>query len=212
MEILERIRIKAGELFLRYGIRTVTMDEIANQLGVSKKTIYQYYADKDSLVDAVMEDEIQRSRSECMACAGEAVNAIDEIFSILDNLEQHFANINPSVFYDLERFHHRAFKKFQVHKEEFICKMFVSNMEKGIAQGLYRPDINVEILARYRMAGIMLMYNQDVFPAAKFPFIELQREIVEHFLFGLSSENGYQFILKHKANRSTKPIHNETKS
>ena len=59
MEVQDRIKQRADELFRRYGIRSVTMDEIAAQLGISKKTIYQYYTDKDQLVDAVTEDEIK---------------------------------------------------------------------------------------------------------------------------------------------------------
>ena len=87
MEIQERIRQKADELFRRYGIRSVTMDEIATQLGMSKKTIYQYFTDKDQLVDAVAVDEIHYSQECCMKDAADSANAIEEIFRVMEFVE-----------------------------------------------------------------------------------------------------------------------------
>ena len=105
MEVQERIMLKADELFRRYGIRSVTMDEIANQLGMSKKTIYQYYTDKDQLVDAVAEKEISFSQESCLKDMAASSNAIDEIFRVMAFVEVMFRNMNPAMLYDLEKYH-----------------------------------------------------------------------------------------------------------
>jgi TetR/AcrR family transcriptional regulator, cholesterol catabolism regulator len=107
MEIQERIRLKADELFRRYGIRSVTMDDIAAQLGMSKKTIYQYYADKDQLVDAVTVDEINYSQECCTRDAATSANAVEEIFRVMEFVEEMFRNMNPSMLHDKEEYRKR---------------------------------------------------------------------------------------------------------
>jgi TetR/AcrR family transcriptional regulator, cholesterol catabolism regulator len=204
METQERIRHKADELFRRYGIRSVTMDEIATQLGMSKKTIYQYYTDKDQLVDAVAVDEIQFSQECCMRDTAAAGNAIEEIFKVMEFVEVMFRNMNPSMLHDLEKYHPSGFRKFLEHKNKFLYEMVKNNIERGINEELYRPEIDVEIMARYRLESMMLAFNADLFPPSKFNFVKLQQEILEHFLYGLATLKGYKLILKYKQQRLNK--------
>jgi TetR/AcrR family transcriptional regulator, cholesterol catabolism regulator len=204
MEIQERIRHKADELFRRYGIRSVTMDEIATQLGMSKKTIYQYYTDKDQLVDAVAVDEIQFSQECCMRDSATADNAIEEIFKVMEFVEVMFRNMNPSMLHDLEKYHPGGYKKFLEHKNKFLYDMVRKNIERGIKEELYRPEIDVEIMARYRLESMMLAFNTELFPTSKFNFVKLQQEILEHFLYGLATLKGYKLILKYKQQRLNK--------
>ncbi|HET9746762.1 MAG TPA: TetR/AcrR family transcriptional regulator [Chitinophagaceae bacterium] len=204
MEIQERIRHKADELFRRYGIRSVTMDEIATQLGMSKKTIYQYYTDKDQLVDAVAVDEIQFSQQCCMRDSATAENAIEEIFKVMEFVEVMFRNMNPSMLHDLEKYHPGGYRKFLEHKNKFLYEMVKRNIERGIREELYRPEIDVEIMARYRLESMMLAFNTELFPTSKFNFVKLQQEILEHFLYGLATLKGYKLILKYKQQRLNK--------
>ena len=204
MEIQERIRQKADELFRRYGIRSVTMDEIATQLGMSKKTIYQFYADKDQLVDAVALDEIRFSQDSCLRDMTVSGNAIEEIFRVMEFVEIMFRNMNPSMLYDLEKYHPSGYKKFLEHKNKFLYDMIKRNLERGIKEELYRPELNVEIMTRYRLESMMLALNTEIFSPAKFNLVELQREIIEHFLYGVATLKGYKLILKYKQQRLNK--------
>jgi AcrR family transcriptional regulator len=204
MEIQERIRHKADELFRRYGIRSVTMDEIAAQLGMSKKTIYQYYTDKDQLVDAVAVDEIQFSQECCTRDSASAENAIEEIFKVMEFVEVMFRNMNPSMLHDLEKYHPVGFKKFLEHKNKFLYEMVKKNIERGIKEELYRPEIDIEIMARYRLESMMLAFNSELFPVSKFNLVKLHQEILEHFLYGLATLKGYKLILKYKQQRLNK--------
>jgi AcrR family transcriptional regulator len=204
MEIQERIKHKADELFRRYGIRSVTMDEIATQLGMSKKTIYQYFSDKDQLVDAVAVEEISFSQDCCMKDMAASENAIDEIFRVMEFVEVMFRNMNPSMLYDLEKYHPAGYKKFLEYKNKFLFDMIKRNLERGIKEELYRPEINVEIMTRYRLESMMLAFNGEIFNPSKFNLVELQKEIIEHFLYGLATMKGYKLILKYKQERLNK--------
>jgi TetR/AcrR family transcriptional regulator, cholesterol catabolism regulator len=204
MEIQERIRLKADELFRRYGIRSVTMDEIAAQLGMSKKTIYQYYADKDQLVDAVAVDEINYSQECCTKDAAASANAVEEIFRVMEFVEEMFRNMNPSMLHDLEKYHPSGFRKFLEHKNKFLYDMIKKNIERGIREELYRPEIDIEIMVRYRLETMMLGFNTSLFPTAKFNLVKLHQEILEHFLYGLATLKGYKLILKYKQQRINK--------
>ena len=212
MEIRDRIKQKADELFRHYGIRSITMDEIASQLGMSKKTIYQYFTDKDELVDAVTEDELSFSQTSCERDASQSVNAIDEIFNVMEFIEEMFRNMNPAMIYDLEKFHPKSYKKFLEHKNKFLYQMIKTNLERGIKEELYRPEINIEIMTRFRLESMMLAFNQQVFPANKYNLVELEQQIIEHYLFGVSSLKGYKLILKYKQERNKKEIKHETLS
>jgi TetR/AcrR family transcriptional regulator, cholesterol catabolism regulator len=204
MDVQERIKQKADELFRRYGIRSVTMDEIAAQLGMSKKTIYQYYADKDQLVEAVALEEIKFSQDRCLSDASAAENAIEEIFRVMEFVEVMFRNMNPSMLYDLEKYHPGGYRKFLDHKNKFIYEMIKKNIERGIQEELYRAEIDVEILTRYRLESMMMAFNPALFPSTKFNLVKLQHELLEHFLYGVSTLKGYKLILKYKQQRSNK--------
>ena len=201
MEMKERIQQKAHDLFHRYGVKSITMDEIAAQLGVSKKTIYQYFSDKHELVDEVTRNMVAYAQSRCEVFRTGSKNAIDELFQAMDFVRELFTKMNPSMLYDLEKYHPAAFKIFLEHKNRYLLQLIRTNLERGIQEELYRPEINVEIIARFRLEGMLLAFNQDIFPSNRFPMVEVQHEIIEHFLFGVASSKGYNMILKYKKNR-----------
>ncbi|WP_158559412.1 TetR/AcrR family transcriptional regulator [Deminuibacter soli] len=193
----DRIQQKAEELFSRYGIRSVTMDEIAGQLGISKKTIYQSFEDKEELVAAVFEGHMNKSRDLCMADRDRSVNAVHEIFMALEMMEEILATMNPSILYDLEKYHPGVYQKFIEFKNSFMYTSIVENLERGIKEELYRADINVDVLARYRIANIMIAFNLDVFPKNKYKVVEVEEEILIHFLNGIVTPKGLKLLQKY---------------
>jgi TetR/AcrR family transcriptional regulator, cholesterol catabolism regulator len=207
-----RIREKAKELFLRYGIRSVSMDDIANQLGMSKKTIYQYFTDKNELVDTVVEDDVGCMQRDCMQSAEKARDAIEEIFLTVDKVIEQLSNMNPMVLYDLEKFHVRAYQRFMEHKNKFLLQIIRHNLEWGVKDGLYRPDIDVEVLARFRLDSMMIPFNIDLFPPSKYKLTEVTKIIIEHFLYGVASLKGHKLILKYQQHRNKNAKNYETES
>jgi len=203
MEQKDRIQEKANEMFMRYGIRSVSMDDIAGQLGMSKKTLYQYFADKDELVEAVMQDEVQSGQADCELCLRESANAIEEIFFIMKGLVEQFRHINPMVMYDLQKFHHTAYQKFLAYKNDFLLRIIRDNLERGLKEGLYRDDFSIDIISRFRLQSMMSGFDIEAFPPSKYNVADVTQEILRHYLYGIVSLEGYKWILNYK-NEQTK--------
>ena len=204
MEAKERILMKTHELFNRYGIRSVSMDDIATQLGMSKKTVYQYYTDKDDLVTAVFSEVMDHNRIECSANKEKADNAIHEVFMAFDMVQEMFANMNVSVLYDMEKYHPTCFKKYLEYKNGFMYQMIRSNIERGIKEEIYRSEIDVDVITRYRIYSIMLSFNTQVFPNNRSNIVYIEQQLLEQFLYGLATAKGEKLILKYKNQRIKK--------
>lgn len=198
METKDRILQKATEQFMRLGIRSVSMDDIAAQLGVSKKTIYQYFSDKEELVDAVMQEEEKRMNADCLRCRTTSRDAIEEIFFTMETVNEQFSQMNPVILFDLEKFHPKVFARFLRMKNTFLLNVIRENILKGIEEGLYRPEIDVDIISKYRLESMMLPFNFNVFPQGKYSLAQVTNELMELFLFGLVTLKGHKLILKYK--------------
>jgi len=208
MEAKERIMIKASELFMQYGIRSVSMDDIANNLGMSKKTLYQYYADKDELVHAVFDAHITRMQGDCISCAHHAKDAVHELFLTLEEIMDEFSNMNPMLLHDLQKFHFRTYEVFTQYKNKFLTEMVRQNIERGIAEELYRPDLNIEVLTKFRLESMMLPFDVNVFPPGKFGLSETTGIIMELFIYGLVTLKGHKLIQKYNDARTKKLLSN----
>jgi AcrR family transcriptional regulator len=204
METQNRILTKSHELFMLYGIRSVSMDEIANHLGMSKKTIYQYFKDKDALVEGVINIEIEMHQDEFSKYAAISENAIHEIFLTLDTVEEMLKHMNPSVMFDLQKFHSTAFEKFRTHKNTFFYDIIKANIERGKQEGLFRADIHVDVLTRFRLANMFLMFDFEHFPSNKFTPIQIISETTDNFLHGMSTQAGLKAIEAYKQERKNK--------
>jgi AcrR family transcriptional regulator len=201
MEMKDRIKQKADELFRSYGIKSVTMDEIATRLGVSKKTIYHSFADKDELVDEVVVDMLAYNQDCCNKDRAKAKDAIHEVFLAMEMVQQMFQDMNPVILYDMERNHPATHQKFLQHKHKFLFQVIKENIERGKKEELYREDINTEVIARIRLETMMLPFNQEIFPKSKFNFVDLEHQLIEHFLFGVATMKGHKLILKYQQQR-----------
>lgn len=206
METRERIQQKAEELFRLYGIRSVTMDEIANQLGVSKKTIYQSYSDKNELVDAVISDMLDKNRANCDSCRAKSTNAIQEVFFAIGILREIMGNMNPSMLFDLERGYPEALKKFVLFKYDFLFDIIMKNIKWGREEGYYRNDFDAEIFAKARLEMISLPFNEKLFPKSKYTMFGVQKELLEYFLYAMATPKGLKLFEKYNKEQATKQI------
>ncbi len=191
---------------MQYGIRSVSMDDIANNLGMSKKTLYQYFADKDELVEAVVDGHINEVEDDCMNCRKDATDAIHEIFLTMEHITEEFSNMNPMLLYDLEKFHFKAYQRFKGYKDKFLLQVIRSNIEWGIKDELYREDLNIDVLSKYRIESIMIPFNVAVFPPGKYKLAKTSEIMIENFTYGLATIKGHKLIQKyneqHKKNLS----------
>jgi len=207
--VKDRIKQKAHDLFMQYGVRSVTMDEISVQMGVSKKTIYQYYADKDELVDAVMVDIINYNQDCCMQDKKKAKDAIHEVFLAMEMMQEMFQNMNPAILFELEKYYPKSFEKFKQHKYSFLYKVLKENLERGIAEELYRNEMDIDIMIKLRLETMMMPFNQVLFPKNKYSLIKVETEFTTNFLFGLATIKGHKLITKYEQDRTKKTNTNE---
>lgn len=198
METKDRVLQGAEELFFKYGIKSVTMDDIAKHLSISKKTIYQFYSDKNEIVDTLMRLKLEEDKVSIQQIHLESENVITEVFGLMKHMSQMFSKLNPNVFYDLQKYHPEAWKLFNAFKEECMEAMVENAIKKGAKEGLVRADINTKIIARLRMEEIQLGFNATVFPPDKYKIIDVQLELLDHFLHGICTLKGHKLINKYK--------------
>jgi len=194
----ERILQGGEELFLSAGIKSVTMDDIARHLGMSKKTIYQFFKDKNELVIALVKKKLQEDEDQMCVIISKSGNVIEEMINMMKCSEEIFSRINPIVIHDMQKYHPDAWKEFQNFKAEVVIRTMEDLLNKGIKQGYIRPDIDVKIIARMRVNQVELGFNTTVFPVAEFNTWKVQQQFHEHFNYGICTLKGYKLLNQYK--------------
>jgi AcrR family transcriptional regulator len=194
MEIKERILNHSTTLFLRDGIKSVSMDDIAASMAMSKKTLYKWFENKDQIVLAVMSKHLSKAQGECTTVAAGAANAVEEMLTISRWADEQFSDIHPSIFNDLKKYHPAAWDLFGEHKNTFILDQITKILRRGMAEGLFRPDLDVEVLARLSLAQIELAFDPLLYPTSQFSPVRVNRVFDEHFLLGVASLKGHKLI------------------
>jgi TetR/AcrR family transcriptional regulator, cholesterol catabolism regulator len=194
----EKILSGCKELFSRYGIKNITMDEIAKHMGISKKTIYQEFPDKDSMVHSLMLADLEIHQREFSEIYSNAENVVDEVFTIMKKMTGIFANCNPLMYYDLQKYYPKTWKVFSEFKQKFILERVEQTIERGKKDGLVRQDINTRILALLRIEEITMGLSGQTFPLDKFSVLEVQLALTEHFLYGICTLKGHKLVNKYK--------------
>lgn len=203
MEVKDRIIQKANELFFRFGIKTVTMDDIAQELGVSKKTIYQHFEDKDEIVYQVMSQNMEQDKcdfDDIMKCSS---NIIESMVKMTNMMREQLSSINPSLFFDIKKFHPRSWKLWQDHKHNFVLGQIKKELQQGIEEGFIRSEINIEILSLLRLEQIELGFDNQVFPPNKFnSIVEIQLTFLDNFVRGVLTQKGLELYEKSQINKA----------
>jgi len=194
VEAQERILQSSEAIFMRMGIRSVSMDDISTQLGMSKKTLYNYFEDKDQLVTTVVSRHFKQKCLELEACSNQAHNAVHEFFLILDRIIIDFTSMNPIVIHDMQKFHPLAFAEFTRYKQEFVLACVRQNIERGKVEGHYRSDLDADIISKYRLESIMIPFNLLVFPPEHYTLVSTAKLISENFIYGLVTSQGRALV------------------
>src|ERR1700761_5718653 len=195
---VERIIEGGEELFLKAGIKSVTMDDIARHLGISKKTIYHFFKDKNELVIALVKKKLQEDQDQMCDIIKRSNNVIEEMINMMKCSEEIFARINPIVIHDMQKYHPDAWKQFQNFKADVLIRTLEELLTKGIKQGYIRPDIDVKIMARMRVSQVEMGFNTTLFPVAEFSTWKVQYQFLEHFNYGICTLKGYKLLNQYK--------------
>lgn len=195
-----RILQKGAELFFRYGVKTVTMDSIATDLGISKKTIYQHFPDKDSIVYEVVKSFIEQDLKKWEELDKLYPNVIEKIFKSFEMTKDLFTQMNPRLLYEIQKYFPNAYELFSDHGEKCIHENLIADFKKGAQIGYFRNDIDFELLARLRMAEVNLVFNPDFYPNNKLPLFETQLVLLDIFMRGILTENGLKLYTSYQKN------------
>lgn len=194
----ERIIQGGEELFLHAGIKSVTMDDIARHLGMSKKTIYHFFSDKNELVTAMVKKKLDEDECQMQSIIQSSTNVIEEMINMMKYSEEIFSRINPIVFHDIQKYHPEAWGEFQKFKSDVLIKTLEELLNKGIQQGFIRPDLDVKVLAKMRVYQVEMGFNHTIFPIAQFSTLKVQYQLLEHFNYGVCTLQGHELLDQHK--------------
>lgn len=180
----------AIEQFSRYGVRTVTMEDIARLAGISKKTIYQEFKDKRDLVKETFGSVLDHDRKSMCYTSNSEGGVIEHLVKTSRMLRERFANMNPMVILEIQRFFPEAWEQFETFKEEFVMKDLIAIIEKGKELGYFRPEIDSKILARLRVNQVTSSFDPSYFDMKQYTILDFQLEMLDHFLHGIFTEKG----------------------
>lgn len=186
------------ELFMKNGIKSMTMDDIARELSVSKKTLYKFVDNKHDLVKQCAIHRECQHIDHVEAIMSKNLNAIDEMYEITDFVIKMLLDIHPSIFYDLEKYYPEAFKSFNEFKGEFISKCIVENINKGIKEELYRNDANPQLIGYFYSNLIDAVLQSQHSKDCNEDIPRVQVEAFRYHMRGIASEKGFQYLKKIK--------------
>ncbi|NOX84535.1 MAG: TetR/AcrR family transcriptional regulator [Chlorobi bacterium] len=191
-EIIEKIH----GLYDKYGIRSVTMDDVVHELGISKKTLYQYFADKTELVSAVMDRVYETRKQEIDLAMKGNKNAIEEMLTYYALQLKMIKDYKPTMIYDLKKYYPGIYEKATSRKRKNIYDSVLNNLKRGKKEGLYRSELNEEIVARLNLMRVEATMSSGIFSIEEITSAEFFREVFTYHMYGIVNDNGRKLLEK----------------
>jgi TetR/AcrR family transcriptional regulator, cholesterol catabolism regulator len=186
----------AAEVFMKYGFKSVNMDDMARHLGISKKTLYKFFRDKNDLVDQAV-NHFSCKEDECIkAICGQGQNAIDEAFEVMNMVLKTLTQVHPSIIFDLQKYHPGVFERMMADKQSRIYDCMHSNMRSGMEQGLYRDDLNADLMTRIYIGSVNGMFDTNLFPPGGNEYREIYIELFRYHIRGIASDRGREYLVE----------------
>ncbi len=185
-----------GKLYLRFGIKSVTMDDVASEFGISKKTLYQYFKDKADLVSQVVNYYVENPVFDLNSSDGR--NAIDNYFCLREHISKVLKYFNNSIEFDLKKFYPRLYQKVHRMKRQRIFDSTVLSINDGIKTGHFRKDLDPELIAKLQVGRLLYTLNpeNEVFTETEVASIELFDKVMEYHMHAICTEKGIKYFKK----------------
>ncbi|MGB0391425.1 MAG: TetR/AcrR family transcriptional regulator [Salibacteraceae bacterium] len=197
-EKINELLAKASALFMTYGIKSLTMNDISSRLGISKKTLYNFVSDKNDLVYKCIDLHIIENECRLMEACTASSNAIEELFTFSRFAGEQFSAIHPSIFFDLQKYHPNAWERLNSFEEKTILEVTKRNLERGIKEGLFRNDFNVDLIAQIYLSMVQNIFYNTPKLLSGLTLSDYYKNMFDYHLRGIASEKGMQLINKHK--------------
>ncbi len=198
MEVKDKILETALGLFYKFGIKAITMDDIAKEMGISKKTIYRFFKEKDDIVSVLCEMQMANYQKDLIEIKQQSKDPVHEMILTSQHLEKVFSAINPVFFHDLHKQYHQALQLFTKFKKEQVLCNIQQNIKEGIEQGLYRADLELTFIAQYRLAQMDIIMTGNGFNFENMSLTKAHQMVLDIFMHGISTVKGHKLINKYK--------------
>lgn len=186
----DKILEKSLELFLNFGFKSVTIDEITNSIGISKKTLYKYFSNKTQLVKSVTNRVFKDISCGIDEICALEMNPIDELFFIKKFVMEHLKDEKSSPQYQLQKYYPRIFLSLKQKQFEVMQGCVINNLKNGVALGLYRNNLNYEFISRIYFNGVNSIKDKDIFPLENYSIVTLMNLYLEYHLRGICTPKG----------------------
>jgi len=192
----EKIIIKASELFLSLGFKSITMDDIANEMGISKKTIYKYFNNKEILVDNCASYIHEKISTSICAITNLSYNAIEENFAIKNMFKEIFKKSNTSPMHQLQKYYPNIYNKVVSNEFQVFEECVGNNLKKGIEEGLYRKNIEKSITLKFYFSLVFGLHDASIFEYKNFTLNELEIKALEYHTRAIATSKGLKILEK----------------
>jgi TetR/AcrR family transcriptional regulator, cholesterol catabolism regulator len=197
MEVRDKIIAESSSQFKKYGIKSITMDDIAQNLSISKRTIYENFKDKNELLRSCLEGMFVEGRQKHEQIINNTPNVIEAMFAFMQEGVTAIKTVNPLFALDLKKYHFGIWEEAQRQKEDVQFSQIYRLLRKGINENLFRKEINIEIVAKILMEQLNVLSNEKSFPRDKYKMEEVLECIIVNFMRGIATQKGLEIIENH---------------
>ncbi len=195
-EKVDRILSESLRLFMKNGIRSISMDDIAKELGMSKKTIYQYVANKTELVEMVLDFMREKESNVCIDGDITKMNAIDILLAVSRNVSRQMKDLNPINAYELQKYYPSIYREFILKKRDHVYTTLKQNFEQGIAEGIYRNDLDIDLVARLYIQKLIDVHDPEFLSSLNFGFEKVFQVMFDNHIRGIANADGLAYYEK----------------
>ena len=182
------------ELFYKYGLKNLSMDELSRRLGISKKTLYTFVRNKEELVDKVFLNEENKLKRISEEIGKYPINAIEKLLKMSQLVHEEMKKINPMIRFEMEKYYPQVFEDYVEKKRNFVYEGMKNNILQGIAEKLYRDDINVELVATIYINSFVELHDSDICKTLDINFLQLFEVLFENHIRAISTPAGLAFF------------------
>lgn len=190
----EKILEKATDMFLNLGFKSVTMDDLANEMGISKKTIYTHFENKTRLVQECTFSLFNQINSGIDGICNIGKNPIEELYEIKKFVISHLKDEKSSPQYQLQKYYPKIFSNLRKKQYELMQECTINNIKRGLELGIYRENLNVEFVSRIYISGVASIKDERFFPEGNFAAKDLQDYFLEYHLRGIVTPKGRKIL------------------
>ena len=188
---------KAEQLFFKYGIKSISMDDLSREMSISKKTLYTFVDNKDELVYLVVQNHIAREKIKSESIIHHSKDSVDEFIQIIMHNHEELNSLNENVIYDLQKYHPKSWNLLLEFTEQYIFNHILHNLKRGIKEGFYREDMNPETIALIYISSIDSILKNIHLKHTEKNVAKTIREYAIYHLNGIVSDNGKELVKKY---------------